>query len=300
MPDEPISASAASESSEPEWTDDSNYQVSDVTSPDSEITIIEEATDEWEAASLDWEEEYIETSTPQPAPTTTKEALSWLTPLWRKLKSSWQRILVGLRSRIPAAAELSDSAITAILIGILVVLLLVLNGVRQPSVASEKGLKSEGAESVPADVPTDSAAVQSPSAPTPTGPSAESSIEEKVSVKATGDRIPELQRQLTDSDIPNAQRVIESLQADFTADRLTLILNSDWFRLSEYEQITLASQLLAQSKKLTFADIEFRTSENALIARAPVVGNDMIIFLREKPPQVDPPERPRYRIMIDR
>ena len=123
---------------------------------------------------------------------------------------------------------------------------------------------------------------------------------EPAPVIVDGDRIAKIQSQLTDSSILNAQRVVDSVQADFTRNQLTLIFNSDWYRLSDYDQTQLTQALMQQSQTLEFADIQCLTPEGDVLARSPVVGNSMVILQRERPPEVPEPERPRFRIMVDR
>jgi hypothetical protein len=291
-----ISASADSpeRTDAPEWTDDSGFEELAAPSLSAEDGS-EPSHDDWEAAHLDWDDDYPEAADEPPAPTTTDEALAWLKPLLRQARSVWQRIIAGLRKRIPAAADLSDPIISAILIGILGVLLVLLNSVRQPSsaIAPAPPAPSPGAASE-ADTPSPPMAV----------PPAETTLPVTDTVETADaidiERISQIQAQLTDSSIYNANRVIDSVQADFTHNRLTLICNEDWFRLSAYDQTQLANQLLSQSTGLSFQDLQLQTPEGQLIARNPIIGDAMIIYLREKPPVVAVPERPRYRITIDR
>lgn len=297
MPEEPTPPVDPSRPPEEdaEWTDDSGFE--ELETPDSASAEDDEWTDEWEATSLEWEEEYPETPTNQPEPTTTKDALAWLTPLWQRLRTSWQRIIFGLRKRIPAAANLSDGMISAILIGILGILLLLLNSVRQPSVAAERSPQTIS-PSEPVETTSDTESLPTAPLSTATAPEVETppAPEDVVDVE----RIAKIQAQLTDSSIYNASRVVDSVQADFTQNRLTLTCNDDWYRLSNYDQNLLANQLMNQSKDLSFKDLQLKTTDGNLIARNPVIGDEMVIYLREKPPEVEPPERPRYRILVDR
>lgn len=295
MSEEPTSASSPS-SSDAEWTDESGYLESETPSvPDTT-----EATDndEWPTDdSLNWEEEYSVASPPPPEATTAKEALAWLRPLGRRLAASWRRLVAGIRTKIPAAASLSDTAISGILIGILVVILLVLYSVRQPSVATEPATGVTLSEPSDAEtMPVTSSPTDTPTAPTNSLEAAPPPMTDRVN----SDRIAQIQTQLTDSNIPHANRVIDSVRADLTNNRLTLVFNGDWFRLSDYEQVELANQLQQQSTELSFEDLQFLTTEEDLIARSPVIGNGMVILLREKPTEVEPPPRPRYRITVDR
>jgi hypothetical protein len=100
--------------------------------------------------------------------------------------------------------------------------------------------------------------------------------------------------------LPSTSGAIDAIQADFTRNQLSVILTGDWYRLSNQGQADLADQLLERATDLEFADLELRSPAGDLLARSPVVGNTMIILQREKPPVVEPPPKPRYRIMIDR
>lgn len=287
-----------------EWTDDSSYQTLDE-SLKGEAQASFRSTDEWDEATLEWDDELTEPPEPTPQPTTTQEALSWIQPTWRRLKRLWQRLIAGVRRRIPAAAQLSDEVLSAILIGVLVILLSLLNGVRQPSAASPPPVTAPSSVEAPeenpsADAPTDAidadsagAAVAPPAAaPAPQG--------EPLAAPAAGDRIADIQAQMTNNSILNAQRVIDSVQADFVNNRLTLSFNGDWYRLSKYDQTQLAQALMEQSQSLSFTDLQFLNAAGDLLARSPVIGDEMIILQREQPPEVPVPERPKYRIMIDR
>lgn len=300
--DEGDTQNAAAESTEAEWTDDSSYQT--LKTPATETNPDLSATDEWKEANQEWDDELAELPEPEPQPTTTREALSWIQPAWQKFRRVWKRLIAGVRNRIPAAAKLSDSALSGILVGILVLLLILLNSVRQPSVASSS-------------LPTEPLNPELPIAnPTERTPSPASTVDEttelvpeqapqappEVPALEPGDvdRIAQIQKQITESSILNAQRVVDSVQADFTQNQLTLVFNGDWYRLSDYDQNQLAQALMQQSQGLAFTNLEFVTPAGKLLARSPVVGHDMVILQREQPPDVPEPERPRFRVMIDR
>lgn len=272
-----------------EWTDESGFEEleSEPEASVDEASVDEMPADEWGRASLDWEDDIVEPSEDLPDAATTQEALAWLKPTWQRLQAIWGRLIAGLKNRIPAAANLSDTAISTILIGVLGGLLVLLNSVRQPSMAEERS-------PISATPPAPTAAA--PTEPTSTTPEPLSPTEEIVDVE----RIAQIQAQLTDSSIHHASRLIDSVQADFTENRLILTCNDDWFRLSAYDQDLLANQLMNQSVDLSFDELELQTTDGQLIARNPVIGDAMIIFLRTKPPAVEPPERPRFRITIDR
>lgn len=301
LPNQPTPSEPASEWTDAEWSDDSGYEALEEPA-EAEEEPTASSVDDWDTASMDWEADINEPPDAIPQAPTTREALAWIQPIWRRSLRVWRRLIAGLRNRIPAAAQFSDTVLTAILVGILVVLLVLLNGVRQPSAARSQ---PPIAPSVPlgeapsaTDSPTGASRPEpdeaAPQVPAPTTPA------EPTAAPPVSDRIAQIQAQMTDSSILNAQRVIDSVQADLVNDRLTLVLNGDWYRLSDYDQTQLAEALMAQSQALSFTDLQFQTSAGEVIARSPVVGKQMVILQRERPPQVPMPERPRFRIMIDR
>ncbi len=279
-----------------EWTDESGFHDS-VPVPEPPPLEAQVATDVWDAGTSDWLEDPTDPPLAAAAPTT-QDALAWLKPLGRRSRTAWQRLLRGIRGRIPAAANLSDGILSGLLIGILVLLLTLINSVRQPTVAAPppapEPVSSPDLPAIPeVEVPASRPA-------TPTLPDAASSPLDTAAAALQSDRIANLQAQLTDSTILNAKRVIDSVQADFTANRLTLIVNGDWYRLSDYDQTQLAQQLMTQAVDLAFTTLELQTTTGELIARTPVIGDEMVIFLRSAPPVVEPPPRPRYRLTVDR
>ena len=278
-----------------EWTDESGFHDS-VPVPEPPPLEAQVATDVWDAGTSDW----LEDSTDLPLETavpTTQEALAWLKPLGRRSRIAWQRLLRGIRSRIPAAANLSDGILSGLLVGILVLLLTLINGVRQPTGAAPSPISEPvSSPELPA-IPAVEVPASRPA--TPTLPDTANSPLDSAAAALQSDRIANLQAQLTDSTILNAKRVIDSVQADFTTNRLTLMVNGDWYRLSDYDQTQLAQQLMMQSADLAFERLELQTATGELIARTPVIGDEMVIFLRSAPPVVEPPPRPRYRLTVD-
>ncbi len=74
--------------------------------------------------------------------------------------------------------------------------------------------------------------------------------------------------------------LIKSIQANFSDSTLTLIMSDDWYSFKESQQDKLASQIQQQSKEFDFTHLEITDSEGSLIARNPVIGDEMVIFRR--------------------
>ncbi|NJN21109.1 MAG: hypothetical protein HC812_07880 [Leptolyngbya sp. RL_3_1] len=114
------------------------------------------------------------------------------------------------------------------------------------------------------------------------------------------ERLVDIQAQLSAVATSYASNLVVSVQANFTDDRLTANLSSGWYRLPRDQQDRLAADLLGRSQSLEFTTLELSDPDGAMVARSPVVGQAMVIVQRQPPPEVPVPERPRYRITIDR
>ncbi|MBE9198809.1 MULTISPECIES: hypothetical protein [unclassified Nodularia (in: cyanobacteria)] len=79
-----------------------------------------------------------------------------------------------------------------------------------------------------------------------------------------------------------ASGLIKSIQANFRTSNLTIKINDDWYTLPESEQKQLAADILQRSQELDFIHLEIIDSQDRLVARNPVVGNEMIIFQQQR------------------
>ena len=77
-----------------------------------------------------------------------------------------------------------------------------------------------------------------------------------------------------------ADHLIKSIQANFRSSNLSVKISDDWYTLKESQQNKLAAEILQRSQELDFSHLEIIDSQNRLIARNPVIGNQMIIFQR--------------------
>jgi hypothetical protein len=62
--------------------------------------------------------------------------------------------------------------------------------------------------------------------------------------------------------------------------QLKVTLANDWYQLSPEKQDQLASALLSQAQTLKFKSLELMDSKDNLLARSPIVGDEMVILLR--------------------
>jgi hypothetical protein len=75
--------------------------------------------------------------------------------------------------------------------------------------------------------------------------------------------------------------LVKSIQANFRNSSLIVTINDDWYTLKKSQQDKLVADIFQRSRELDFSHLEIFDSQNKLVARNPVVGNDMIIFQRE-------------------
>ncbi|MBD2576381.1 hypothetical protein [Oscillatoria sp. FACHB-1406] len=79
-----------------------------------------------------------------------------------------------------------------------------------------------------------------------------------------------------------ADGLIQSIQADFIGSRLAVSLKDEWYDLSASRQDRVAQEMWTRSQELDFSKLELTDSEGHLVARSPVVGQEMAIFLRQR------------------
>ncbi|MBO1055226.1 MAG: hypothetical protein HEQ27_01330 [Dolichospermum sp. JUN01] len=75
-------------------------------------------------------------------------------------------------------------------------------------------------------------------------------------------------------------QLIKPLQANFRTSDLTVKISDIWYDLEKSQQDKLAAEILQRSQELNFIHLEIVDSQEKIIARSPVVGNEMIIFNR--------------------
>jgi hypothetical protein len=74
--------------------------------------------------------------------------------------------------------------------------------------------------------------------------------------------------------------VVKSIKANFRTSSLMVTISDDWYTLKQSQQDKLAAEMYQRAQELDFTHLEIFDSQNKLVARNPVVGNQMIIFQR--------------------
>jgi len=100
--------------------------------------------------------------------------------------------------------------------------------------------------------------------------------------------IASIQNQVAEVSDRFAEGLIKSIKANFPRSSLTISVSNEWYNLKSSQQNQLAAKMFQRSQELDFYSLEITDSRGRLIARSPVVGNEMIIFQRYLPEKSAP------------
>ncbi|MBH8553804.1 hypothetical protein I8751_15785 [Nostocaceae cyanobacterium CENA357] len=218
---------------------------------------------------------------------------------WQQFQSAWGGLLEKIRSLLPAnlSAKFSDTALTGIIAAIAVIVVWTTTTVFTSKPAEIATLPP--VEEVPtptpettittppeSEVPELQPPVEIPPQPEPEitlPPEPEPTPTPTPTLELTPEQtlIAAIENQVAEISDRFASGLIKSIQANFRTSNLILKINDDWYTLEASQQNKLAAEILQRSQELDFTHLEIFDSQNRLIARNPVVGNEMIIFKRQ-------------------
>lgn len=224
----------------------------------------------------------------EPAPGTTPSFLD-------QILNGWDAVLEKIRSFLPEnLSALSNTALTGIITGIAVILVWttsVLPGKPQPAVVANVP------DSSPAPTPTINPPPEltAPTAPEPIEvtpspveviPEPEPKLEPEPSpapLQLTPEQnlIASIQNQVAGISDRYADGLIQSIQANFEGSSLTVKVGDNWYNLKQSQQDKLAEKMLERSRELDFTHLEITDPQGKILARSPVVGNEMVILKRQ-------------------
>ncbi|MEH2389897.1 MAG: hypothetical protein V7K14_29875 [Nostoc sp.] len=216
---------------------------------------------------------------------------------FQQLQLRWGGLLRTIRLFLPSnlSTKLSDTALTGIVTGIAVILVWTTTTVFTGK-PTEVAIVPPVAE-VPAPTPTitpppelTAPEPQPPEeitpppelkpepqpipTPTPTPTPTRELTPEQALIAAIENQVVEISDRI-------ASGLIKSTQANFRTSNLTVKISDDWYTLKESQQDKLAAKILQRSQELDFTHLEIIDSQDRLIARNPVVGNEIVIFKRQ-------------------
>ncbi|MDF5728866.1 MAG: hypothetical protein PUP92_12775 [Rhizonema sp. PD38] len=219
-----------------------------------------------------------------------------------QIQLQWSKALAKIRSLLPRnlSAKLLDTTLTGVIAGILVILVWTSSSIftkkpveianvpppqeeppvtitippqietpstlpveETPPLAKEPSLPEPEPTPIPAQTPT----------PIPTQTPTVILTPEQTLIAAIENQVAEVSDRF-------ASGLIQSIQADFRTSSLTMKINDDWYTLEQSQQDKLAAQMLQRSKELDFTHLDIIDTQNRLVARNPVVGDQIIVFQR--------------------
>lgn len=127
--------------------------------------------------------------------------------------------------------------------------------------------------------------VETPSelvAPTPPEPVEVETVITQIELTPEQSFIAAIEQQLADIGDRYWDELILSIEADLLHDVLIVKVTDDWYQLDRVRQNKWANNMFNRSQEFDLKKLEIKDTNNTLIARSPVVGNEMVIFQREK------------------
>ncbi|MEM8638196.1 MAG: hypothetical protein AAGG51_05145 [Cyanobacteria bacterium P01_G01_bin.54] len=238
-----------------------------------------------EAETSDWlddikpEPPAPKSSAPQPStPSSSPHRLA-------QLQAVWARVLQSIRSLLPGnlSEQLSDPILTAIVGGVIVLALWLpgaLTGESTPEPAAIVPTPEPVATTTAVPETTPPPAVQTqPTVPQP--PAVLPPARSPQRLTPEQNLIAAIQEQVAQITDQYAEGLIQSLQVDFLAGRLRVMIGADWYDLNADRQDQVAAEVLARARRLDFTKVEMIDEDAVTLARSPVIGDKMIIFQRK-------------------
>jgi hypothetical protein len=75
-----------------------------------------------------------------------------------------------------------------------------------------------------------------------------------------------------------AEDLVIGIEPNFMASRLIVKVSNNWYELETSNQTSIADDIFREAQKLDFKKLEITNLQGQLVARSPVVGNNMIIL----------------------
>lgn len=243
-----------------------------------------------------------QTPIPKPPQRVTKEEP---TGIDKRLQTRWDGVLDTIRAFLPTSVsnKLSNWVLTGILTGSLVIILLTSVSLFNSSPKQEiselpkiilEDLPVEAPVEVtteeptlePIEIPEEKAPkislpeVATPSEITAPEPPKPLILEPPVPVVLTPEQnlVASIQGEINSLTKQFPEGLVSSLQANFVDSILTIIVDEDWYNLNESKQTELADSVWKRSQELDFKKIEIKDLDKEVVARSPVIGDNVIII----------------------
>lgn len=87
-----------------------------------------------------------------------------------------------------------------------------------------------------------------------------------------------IKNQITAINNSYAEGLVIAIEPNFMISRLTVKVSNNWYELGQSNQTSIADDIFREAQKLDFKKLEITNIQGQLLARSPVVGNNMIIL----------------------
>lgn len=190
-----------------------------------------------------------------------------------KLQNWWSTTLVKIRSFLPdnLNQKLSDTALT-IVAAVAVVIVVGIASTLLPAQSSKVADVSLAKPAPIANITTP-AELTAPEAPQPITPSPTVMTPEQNLIVSIKNKVAEISEQYADG-------LIQSIQPNFQSNSLVIKISESWYNFDRAQQDKLAARMLTRAREFDFSRLEVTDPQGTLIARSPVVGNEMVILQR--------------------
>ena len=112
-------------------------------------------------------------------------------------------------------------------------------------------------------------------------------IEPKVSFTPEQTLIGALQSKVANLTQDYPSEAIAEVRVDVPQSSLAVEVTDSWYELQEPEQTKLANEMLKRSRQLGYTKLELKDAEGTLVARNPVIGEEIVILQNSKDEPVE-------------
>ncbi|BFM40703.1 hypothetical protein [Synechocystis sp. LKSZ1] len=223
------------------------------------------------------------------------QGLDHFLPSFNRWQRGWQSVLGTIRRLLPAPirGQISDWGLTAILVvlivsGLLASVLFLSRPVSDVGPASRTPTdlepRSPASELIlPSPAPIQSEPDNPPVLEAPAEPEVvELAPPEEAALTPEQSLLGIIRQELFDLTQSYSPSLVVLIQPNFDTSHLTLTLGPAWDELSPQRQATWVKQVWQKTQKLSFRKLTILGPKGQLLARSPVVGQEMLIFRTEE------------------
>ncbi len=136
-------------------------------------------------------------------------------------------------------------------------------------IAQETGTKTEQIEPI-SEIP--------PELTTPELPQKVETITPELELTPEQGLIAAIKNQITAIKNRYVEGLVIAIEPNFSDSRLTIKVSNNWDKLEQSNQVSIADDIFKEAQKLDFKKLEITNIQGQILARSPVVGNNIIIL----------------------